>query len=450
MGRTMDAELIGLIGKITLYSALGEAPGQTVVPVLSIWKWKEKRAFVLLFACFFVPLHQNGEEKMKKCVILLLLCVAQLAAMAQDGLRVRLDSLLRDPMFETSQVGLMVYDLTADSALYTLNHKQLMRPASCMKLVTAITALDQLGPDYDFLTKIYCTGSLEGSTLIGNVYCVGGFDPTLTVDDVAILASCVRRLGIDSIRGLLVADKTMKEAQDYGEGWCWDDDNPLLSALSVGRKNIFLETFAEEVARAGINLEQVRLIEGRVPQNAQLLATCRHNISLVLDRMLKMSDNFYAESMFYQTAASAQRGLARAKDGRDITKKLIARLGLGHYPYKIADGSGLSLYNYVSVELLCRLLRHAWHSPSISRSLIPALPIAGVDGTLKDRMRGTKAQGNVRAKTGTLTGISSLAGYCTTAGGHELCFAIINQGVMRNATGKAFQDRVCKVLCEYE
>ena len=194
----------------------------------------------------------------------------------------------------------------------------------------------------------------------------------------------------------------------------------------------------------------MRLIEGRVPQNAQLLATCRHNISLVLDRMLKMSDNFYAESMFYQTAASAQRGLARAKDGRDITKKLIARLGLGHYPYKIADGSGLSLYNYVSVELLCRLLRHAWHSPSISRSLIPALPIAGVDGTLKDRMRGTKAQGNVRAKTGTLTGISSLAGYCTTAGGHELCFAIINQGVMRNATGKAFHDRVCKVLCEYE
>jgi D-alanyl-D-alanine carboxypeptidase/D-alanyl-D-alanine-endopeptidase (penicillin-binding protein 4) len=79
-----------------------------------------------------------------------------------------------------------------------------------------------------------------------------------------------------------------------------------------------------------------------------------------------------------------------------------------------------------------------------------SLPIAGVDGTLKDRMRGTKAQGNVRAKTGTLTGISSLAGYCTTAQGHQLCFAIINQGVMRAATGKAFQDRVCKLLTEYE
>ncbi|MBR3079963.1 MAG: D-alanyl-D-alanine carboxypeptidase/D-alanyl-D-alanine-endopeptidase [Prevotella sp.] len=386
----------------------------------------------------------------KKALTFLVISWVYAVALAQDSLRIRLDSLLTDPMFETSQVGVMVYDLDADSALYTYNHKQLMRPASCMKLVTAITALDQLGSKYDYQTHIYYTGHITGRTLVGNIYCVGGFDPSLTVDDVAILADCVRKLEIDSIRGLLIADRTMKEVEDYGEGWCWDDDNPLLTALSIGRKNIFLQTFAEEVARAGINLEQISLTEGRVPQQAKLVATYRHNIGLILERMLKMSDNFYAESMFYQTAASAKKGLARAKDAREVTKRLFARLGLGHYPYKVADGSGLSLYNYVSVELLCALLRYAWHSSDISQALIPALPVAGVDGTLKDRMKGTKAQGNVYAKTGTLTGISSLAGYCTTAGGHQLCFAIINQGVMRNATGKAFQDRVCKVLCEYE
>ena len=387
---------------------------------------------------------------MKKYLFLLLSWGAFVTALAQDSLQIRLDSLLSDPMFETSQVGLMVYDLDADSALYTRNHRHLLRPASCMKLVTAITALDQLGASYDYETRIYYTGRLEGRTLRGNIYCVGGFDPTLTIDDVALLAGCVQRMGIDSICGQLVADCTMKEAQDYGEGWCWDDENPLLTALSIGRKNTFLTTFSEEVARAGVNLEGVRLTEGRVPQNAQLIATCKHNILQVLERMMKMSDNFYAESMFYQTAASAKKGVARAKDARDVTKRLIARLGLGHYPYKIADGSGLSLYNYVSAELLCRLLRHAWRSPAIHQALVPSLPVAGVDGTLEKRMKGTKAQGNVRAKTGTLTGISSLAGYCTTADGRQLCFAIINQGVMRNATGKAFQDRVCKLLCEYE
>ena len=387
---------------------------------------------------------------MKKYLLLLNSWGVFASVAAQDSRRGWLDSLLCDPMFETSQVGLMVYDLTADSALFTYNHRQLMRPASCMKLVTAITALDQLGANYDYQTRIYMTGNVNYSTLEGNIYCVGGFDPTLTIDDVAVLANCVSRLGIDSIHGLIVADRTMKEALDYGEGWCWDDENPMLNALSIGRKYNFLETFAEEVARAGINLERVQLTEGRVPQNAQLIATFRHNISQILDRMMKKSDNFYAESMFYQTAASARKGLARARDARDITKRLIARLGLGDNPYKIADGSGLSLYNYVSTELLCTLLRHAWRSPSIQDALLPSLPIAGVDGTLKDRMKKTSAQGNVRAKTGTVTGISSLAGYCTAANGHQLCFAIINQGIMRAAAGKAFQDRVCKVLCDYE
>ena len=385
---------------------------------------------------------------MNRTKLFLLILWVSVSMAAQDSLRIRLDSLLRDPMFETSQVGLMVYDLTGDSALYTYNHRQLMRPASCMKLVTAITALDQLGSDYEYQTRIYYTGDIVGTTLVGNVYCVGGFDPMLTVEDVAVLASCVRRIGIDSIHGMLVADRSMKEMQDYGEGWCWDDDNPMLTPLSIGRKDNFLQVFAEEVARSGINLEGARLTGSAMPANARLVGTLRRPITEVLERMMKVSDNFYAESMFYQTAASAKKGVARASDASNISKQLFARLGLGHYAYKVADGSGLSLYNYVSAELLCTLLRHAWRTPSIRQPLLQSLPIAGVDGTLEKRMRGTAAQGNVRAKTGTLTGISSLAGYCTMKDGRQLCFAIINQGVMRNATGKAFQDRVCKVLCE--
>ena len=366
---------------------------------------------------------------------------------AQDSLRIRLDSLLQDPMFETSQVGVMVYDLTADSVYYQYNERQLLRPASTMKLVTAITALDQLGPQYDFKTDIYYTGQIKGRTLVGNIYCVGGFDPTLTIGDVTDMALSVQQLGIDSIAGKLVADRTMKEQVDYGEGWCWDDENPLLTALSIGRKDIFLTTFAEEVARLGINLENVRLVEGRLPANARHLTTIRHKISLVLDRMMKKSDNFYAEAVFYQTAASARRPLAKASDATGITRKLLKRLGLNADTYRLADGSGLSLYNYISAELLCTLLKYAWNTPKIHDALWVSLPIAGVDGTLEKRMLNTAADGNVRAKTGTVTGISSLAGYCQAENGHQLCFSIINQGVLRNADGRAFQDRFCQALC---
>ena len=352
---------------------------------------------------------------MKKYLFLLLLWCSTALSFAQDSLRMRIDSLLCDPMFETSQLGLMVYDLTADSVYYQHNARQLLRPASTMKLVTAITALDQLGPKYDFKTSIYYTGTIKNNTLMGNIYCVGGFDPTLTLEDVTDMALSIQQLGIDSIAGKLVADRTMKEPVDY--------------------------------ARLGVNLENVTLVEGQLPSNAHHLTTIRHNISLVLDRMMKKSDNFYAEAVFYQTAASVRKSLAKATDATGVTRKLLKRLGLQADTYRLADGSGLSLYNYVSAELLCTLLKYAWNSPMIHDALWFSLPIAGVDGTLEKRMLNTAADGNVRAKTGTLTGISSLAGYCKAENGHQLCFSIINQGIMRNADGKAFQDRLCQVLC---
>ena len=75
------------------------------------------------------------------------------------------------------------------------------------------------------------------------------------------------------------------------------------------------------------------------------------------------------------------------------------------------------------------------------------LPVAGVDGTLKGRMKNTVAERNVHAKTGSVSGISSLAGFCTAPNGHELCFAIINQGVSRMSDGRGLQDQLCVAMC---
>ena len=97
---------------------------------------------------------------------------------------------------------------------------------------------------------------------------------------------------------------------------------------------------------------------------------------------------------------------------------------------------------------MVRLLRYAYRNSEIYSSLYPALPIAGEDGTLSTRMKGEYTMGNVRAKTGTVTGISSLAGYCHSANDHLLAFCIINQGVMKNADGRDFQDKVCTALCK--
>ena len=93
-------------------------------------------------------------------------------------------------------------------------------------------------------------------------------------------------------------------------------------------------------------------------------------------------------------------------------------------------------------------LRYAYANDLIYPHLITAMPIAGVDGTLEKRMRSGFAHTNVKAKTGTVTGVSALTGYCTSANGHLLCFSIINMGIRKADIGRNFQDHVCEALCK--
>lgn len=403
---------------------------------------------------------------MSKIKIILLLLWAAVAASGQEteepdtfqvdtidvalpwprNIQYRLDSLLRHPMFETSTVGLEVYDLTADSILYKVNEHQMLRPASTMKLLTAITAIDKLGGSYQFRTQLYYTGKVEDHTLTGDLYCVGGFDPRFNIDDMNAFVESIRCMGVDTIRGSIVADRSMKDADLLGEGWCWDDDNPPLSPLTIGRNTQFVDRFIRQLVDDGVVLD-VRISDGTLPDSAFHLCSRFHSIDQILLRMMKQSDNFYAEAMFYQLAAHQGHRPARAKDAAAIVKRLISKVGLGHRPYRIADGSGLSLYNYLSADLEVRLLRYAYRNSTVYLHLLPSLPVAGSDGTLRNRMRGSFAADNVKAKTGTLEGVSALAGYCTAANDHRLCFSIINQGVMHTSNARRFQDRVCNALC---
>lgn len=363
-----------------------------------------------------------------------------------QNVQYRLDSLMQSSLLETSMVGIIVYDLTADSILYKVNERQAMRPASTMKLVTAITALDRLGGSYQFRTQLYYTGTIENHTLNGDLYCVGGFDPAFNNDDMRAFVESIQRMGVDTIRGRIVADKSMKDADLLGEGWCWDDDNPKLSPLSYGRDIEFLERFVHELIDCDVVLD-VRMTESRLPDDAYPICTRFHTMDQILQRMMKKSDNFYAEAMFYQLGAATGHRPSTAKHSAQVVKQLIQKVGNGKNPYRVADGSGLSLYNYVTPELEMRLLRYAYRNSNIYQHLLPSLPIAGVDGTLNTRMKGTFAEENVKAKTGTVTGVSALAGYCTSANGHLLCFSIINQGIMKSDSGRNFQNKVCNALC---
>ena len=370
---------------------------------------------------------------------------AQVVLPWPENIQAKLDTLTQDPMFESTQLGLLVYDLTADSALYARGAKQTLRPASTMKLLTAITALDKLGSKYQFRTSLYYQGEIANGTLNGGLYCVGGMDPLFDEVDMKAFVDRLRQLGVDTIRGHIIGDTSFKEADLLGEGWCWDDDNPQLTPLLISRKDEFLSRLVEKLREDSVVVE-APCSGGTLPKGAVPVCSRYHTLEQVLVPMMKESDNLYAESMFFQIAASQGAHPAKATHGRQIIKNTLGKAGVSDVKYKLTDGSGLSLYNYVTPELEVRLLRYAYRNPSIFRSLLPALPIAGIDGTLKKRMIGTPAQGLVKAKTGTVTGVSALAGYCPAPNGHLLAFCIINQGIMRAADGRAFQDRVCEAL----
>lgn len=368
----------------------------------------------------------------------------------------RIERLLDSELIKTSQAGIMAYDLTSDSLLFAYNERQTLRPASTMKLLTAITALDHLGGDYQFSTWLKYRGGItdtpeEARLLLGDLIVKGGMDPKFGSDDMRAFVETLQKMRIDTIYGSVIADRSFKDTLLLGEGWCWDDKNPVLSPLLWNKKDLFLERFQEQMAAAGIvvsdSIPMALLTKSDRPTFTTLLCTRHHTIEQVLVKMMKESDNLFAEAVFYNISANAMRP-ATARLSKKKMEETIRRAGITHSNYRIADGSGLSLYNYQTAEMQVALLKYAYRNSNIFESLYPSLPIAGIDGTLKKRMRKGPCLNNVRAKTGTLTGVSSLAGYLTNRSGHLIAFSIINQGVLRASKAKAFQDAICNILAK--
>lgn len=361
----------------------------------------------------------------------------------------RIQELLDNDIFDRTQVGIYVYDLTADTLVFTHNEQQCMRPASNEKLMTAITALNDLGVLYEYRTRLYTTSIPADSDSIftGHIYIRAGYDPLLDADDLRAFAQSLKEHRIFRLQQPIILDLSMKDDKRLGWGWCWDDDEVPTTPLLYRNDDKFTDNLRRIFREEGIDWDGT-VTEDTTPNTATLLLTRTHNIDQVLLPMMKKSNNSMAESLFYQLAAQKGKSRAGRKQAVAHYNTLIRHIGLDPTHYQIADGSGLSLYNYLSPELLGRMLRYAYNDDDIYRHLLPSLPIAGEDGTLRKRMRGSAAQGNVRAKTGTVEGVSTLSGYLTTATGNLLCFSIMNQGIRHTSTGRNFQDRVCKALCK--
>jgi serine-type D-Ala-D-Ala carboxypeptidase/endopeptidase (penicillin-binding protein 4) len=139
---------------------------------------------------------------------------------------------------------------------------------------------------------------------------------------------------------------------------------------------------------------------------------------------MKASLNFDAENLL-KTVGLVVKQQGTTSAGRDAARETLSSWGIPVDAYVLYDGSGLSRYNYVSADAIVTLLTHVWQTDRLRGPFIASLPIAGKDGTLASRMRGTVLEGRVDAKTGTIANVRSLSGILETKSGDRLVFSMI-------------------------
>jgi D-alanyl-D-alanine carboxypeptidase/D-alanyl-D-alanine-endopeptidase (penicillin-binding protein 4) len=190
---------------------------------------------------------------------------------------------------------------------------------------------------------------------------------------------------------------------------------------------------------------------GTAPYNAKILATHESKpLTSLLTDMLKMSDNIIAGAVFKKIGQTySQRPGTWENSGSAVNSILARRAGVDIWHMNVMDGSGLSRYNQITPSQMLQLLDFAFHHNQTNYHLISALPIAGIDGTLKKRMHNIPWR--VRAKTGTMAGVVSLAGYAMSADREPLAFVIMVNGSHGSIWKyKEMEDKIMTYLTHYK
>jgi D-alanyl-D-alanine carboxypeptidase/D-alanyl-D-alanine-endopeptidase (penicillin-binding protein 4) len=388
-------------------------------------------------------------------MLLAVLPVAAHAASTPGGLRAALGKHMRGAggsagAWATDGSGAAVFEWKAGTRRI---------PASVQKLVTTAAALDRLGPAARFETAVLAEGPIADGALDGDLYVRGSGDPSFGTAALRRLAQRVGETGLEQVDGRVYGDETFFDRRRGGpaSGFGISPYVGPLSALAFNRGSMLPlargwqrdpATFAADRMRVTLRREQVD-VEGRgrpgsTPADATTLAAVESPpLEALVRHTNHVSDNYYAEMLLKGLGARSGAAGSTAAGAR-VAARFARELG---FRARIADGSGLSRGNFASPRSVGRLLLEAQDEPWFD-SFYRSLPLAGKSGTLHKRMRGTPASGRCRAKTGTLSGVSALAGYCKTRSGKRAAFALLMNGV-NVWTARRVQDRIAAELARY-
>lgn len=372
------------------------------------------------------------------------------------------------------------------STIYRHDADQALIPASTQKLLTATVALDVLGPDHRFHTPVVSAPPVAG-VVNGDLALVGSGDPLLTtvvyafvhkigadqpVTNLDGLADRIAATGVKRITGRVLGDESRYDTARAVPSWparfleqgqigplsALDvDDGYRLEFPPAGEDGLPKRVRSTEpAADAAATLTAMLLARGitvdggsaggRAPAGAvELAAIDSAPLGAIVRQMLEQSDNGTAELLTRELGV-ARGGAGTTAAGAAVIRQRAAELGLPVAGVHLVDGSGLDRGNRATCDELMGVL-NAGGGPK--GAIAASLPIAGRTGTLRTRFEGTAAQDRLRAKTGTLSGVTALAGYVTMADGNTATFAYIANGSQADDPRKG-QDFLGILLGQHE
>jgi serine-type D-Ala-D-Ala carboxypeptidase/endopeptidase (penicillin-binding protein 4) len=401
------------------------------------------------------------------CLVALLLAVASAqAATSCQQMRSWLGS-------GGSANGLLVVDTASGQTICASAPERQRVLASNTKLFTTAAALSQLGPQTRIPTRIFADGSLDpNGVLRGSLYLKGGGDPTLGTPaftssylagqgtNLFALTPQIRAAGIESITGRVYADATifdnLRGVADSGyatspyigplSGLSFNagfNGSTSSSGFSADPAKLAAAKLARSLGNAGVRVpSQVALAP--TPPHADQIAVVR---SPTIDQIVNVTDvysnNFFAETLVkllgarFGTAGTTAAGTA-------VVEQFARDHGSG---INASDGSGLTRSNRASPRQVVDLLLAMREDPA-GENFIQDLALSGKEGTVDDRLGGP-AYGRCRVKTGTLTGVSALSGYCFNTSGRIIAFSILMNGVSSTSSAHLYQDRIASAVAGY-
>lgn len=381
---------------------------------------------------------------------------APAAVRADSTLVKRLAKALRVPHVSTATSAAVAVDLQTGEELFALNDTLPLAPASNEKLPLTFALLTSFSPRMRIETKVEAAGVQEGDTLRGNLVLVGGGDPTLSSGDLRRLARRVREAGIVHVTGGVIGDESLFDSKRTCPGWkrsFFISESPPLSALVVDRARYRTYTarrpakaaallFREALGAVGVSVDGGVAVRTSPAGALPVTRTLSAPLASIISFMDLHSDNFTAEILLKLLAlTSADQGTTAG--GARVVLHSLKLAGIPTAGVRIVDGSGLSQDDRLTAAALVSILQAFSADPGLQTELLRALPVAGVSGTLKYRMREPPLLGHVVAKTGTTSIASSLSGYVNS----HLAFAIIQNGhPLSYWYAREAQDRFARVL----